>query len=430
MHSSRGMNGERAEWENKHDMGLPALRYVDAVPFQHGNDTLICLSDPQGYIDEQLLLSPAAYFIASLLDGENDEAAIKAVFREHFGADVVDDEAIHTVVSQLDQNGFLATPRFFEVKDSVDRAFAESPTRPAYLAGRSYPEDPEELRPFLAEPFDGEDGAGQAFREESRGSQPLRGLIVPHIDFQRGGAAYAKGYKRLFEQGKPDVALIFGVAHAAPPTPIVLTKKHFETPLGTLQTDTAMVNALAAACSWDPFAYESVHRTEHSIEFQALMLSYLFGEDIRIVPILCGNFSAVGGQNGEGAAPEVERFLEACREVTAQSEHAVTVIAGADLAHVGQRFGDSFEIDDTITLHVEQRDREDLAHAVSGNAEGFYSSVMKDHNQRRVCGLNCIYATLKTLQGRAPAGDSELIHYNYAPDPAGGIVSFAGVVYP
>ena len=411
-------------------MGLPALRYVDAVPFQHGNDTLICLSDPQGYVEEQLLLSPAAYFVASLLDGENDEAAIKAVFREHFGTDVVDDEAIHTVVSKLDQNGFLATDRFFEVRERIDRAFAESPTRAAYLAGRSYPDDPEELRAFLSEPFGEADGPRQHPNEVTPGDRPLRGLIVPHIDFQRGGAAYARGYKRLFEQGKPDVALIFGVAHAAPPTPIVLTKKDFETPLGTLRTDTAMVGALAAACSWDPFAYETVHRTEHSIEFQALMLSYLFGEDVRIVPILCGDFSAPGGQNGESAAPEVERFLEACRDMITPSEHAVTVIAGADLAHVGQRFGDPFEIDGKITLEVEQRDREDLAYAVSGNAEGFYNSVMKDHNQRRVCGLNCIYATIKTLQGRTPAGDSELIHYNYAPDPAGGIVSFAGVVYP
>ncbi len=411
-------------------MGLPALRYVDAVPFQHGQETLICLSDPQGYIEEQLLLSPAAYFIASLLDGQNDEAAIKAVFREQFGHDVVDDKAIHTVVSQLDQNGFLATAHFFEVQEKVDRAFMESPTRPAYLAGRSYPEDPEELRAFLAEPFASPHGPGQLPSEVTPGDRPPRGLIAPHIDYPRGGAAYAASYLRLLQAGKPDVALIFGVAHAGPPAPIVLTKKDFETPLGTLRTDPDIVDALAAACSWDPFAYETVHRTEHSIEFQALMLSYLFGEDVRIAPILCGNFSASGELGGAGAAPEVERFLETCRDVTAQSSQTVTVIAGADLAHVGQRFGDPFDIDAKVIQDVEQRDREDLAHAISGNAEGFYNSVMKDHNQRRVCGLNCIYASIKALRGRAPGGASELIHYHYAPDPAGGIVSFASVVFP
>ena len=30
----------------------------------------------------------------------------------------------------------------------------------------------------------------------------------------------------------------------------------------------------------DPYAYEMVHRTEHSIEFQAVMLSYLYGSAV------------------------------------------------------------------------------------------------------------------------------------------------------
>jgi hypothetical protein len=52
---------------------------------------------------------------------------------------------------------------------------------------------------------------------------------------------------------------------------------------------------------------------------------------------------------------------------------------------------------------------------------------MKDVNARRVCGVNCIYAALKTVEGSVEPG--KLIHYDYAPDPAGGIVSFASVVY-
>jgi hypothetical protein len=59
------------------------------------------------------------------------------------------------------------------------------------------------------------------------------------------------------------------------------------------------------------------------------------------------------------------------------------------------------------------------------SAGDFYSSVMKDANQRKVCGLNCIYSALKSLQGNAT--HAEPIHYDYAHDPAGGIVSFASV---
>ena len=50
---------------------------------------------------------------------------------------------------------------------------------------------------------------------------------------------------------------------------------------------------------------------------------------------------------------------------------------------------------------------------------------MKDANERRVCGLNCLYAFLKTLEGVAGRGNQ--LHYGYAHDPAGGIVSFASM---
>jgi hypothetical protein len=101
------------------------------------------------------------------------------------------------------------------------------------------------------------------------------------------------------------------------------------------------------------------------------------------------------------------------------------VIAGADLAHVGRRFGDAFDIDDTVVQAVHRRDHEDLLEVVANNPAGFYQSVMKDRNQRRVCGLNCIYAALHTVHGMVRSG--ELLHYDYAHDPAGGIVSFANV---
>ena len=50
---------------------------------------------------------------------------------------------------------------------------------------------------------------------------------------------------------------------------------------------------------------------------------------------------------------------------------------------------------------------------------------MKDLNQRKVCGLGCIYAALRSVEGTVSA--AELLDYDYAPDPAGGIVSFASV---
>jgi hypothetical protein len=223
------------------------------------------------------------------------------------------------------------------------------------------------------------------------------------------------------------VAVIFGVAHVSPPVPFILTQKDFATPFGTLATDRELVRRLAAVCTWDPYAYEIVHRTEHSIEFQAVMLAYLFGTDVRIVPILCGTFGSEAGHVAPADIGPVVTFLDTCQDFVAALGRRVSVIAGADLAHVGRRFGDAFDISDRIVQDVASRDHEDLQYVTAGDAEGFYRSVMQDRNQRRICGLNCIYASLKTVADEGVRG--EMVHSDYAHDPAGGLVSFADVVF-
>lgn len=400
------------------------LRNIDAAPLEHGGDTFIAMSDPSGYVEDQLVLTPAAFFIAAMLDGRHNQADIQRAFKAQFNANV-DPAQVDEVVAYLDDHGFLYNRQFEAIRARVDRDFGASDTRPAYFAGRAYPAAPEALRAFIDGFFTEESGPGEV-PAAPNGNAPLRGLIVPHIDFQRGRAGYAHGYAALFQQGRPDVVFVFGVAHAGASTPVVLTRKHFATPFGPLETDREIVDQLAAACDFDPFADETVHRTEHSVEFQAVMLAYHYGPAVKIVPVLCAAFlDDSGADTPEGNAP-LEKFLDACREIAAAPGRNVAVIAGADLAHVGRRFGDPFDIDDGVIQDVSARDHEDLGHITGGiDPAGFYASVMKDRNRRNVCGLNCIYATLKALDGTVSGG--AMRHYGYAPDPAGGIVSFASI---
>ena len=408
-------------------MALPALRNIDAFPIEHDGETLIVMRDPAGYADEQLLLSPLALFIASQLDGLNDVADIQYLLCTQTQGRVISEEQIREVVDYLDERGFLMTPTFEAIYQKVVDAFQAGPSRPAFLAGKSYPEDPAELRSFLDGMFSGEDGPGQVTVSEAAPEKGVRCLIAPHIDFARGGSAYAHAYARLARGRKPETVIIFGVSHAASEAPFMLCRKGYATPFGTLDADSGTIDTLAAACAWDPFEHEIAHRTEHSIEFQAVMLAYLYGTGVRIVPILCGALSSGLEPVADASLlPEVNAFLEACR--LAASDSGVCVLAGVDLAHVGPRFGDSFDIDDRMLDAVKARDTEDLACALNLDADRWYASVMKDGNQRRVCGLNAIYASLRALDGSA--GHGELLDYGYAHDPAGGIVSFAGIAFP
>jgi MEMO1 family protein len=407
-------------------MRLPELRYVDASPVEYDGQTLVALHDPEGYVEDQVLLSPLAFYIATLLDGRTDIATVESAVAEQIGRNHIGREEITALIQKLDDSGFLLSEKFEAMRSRIDAAFAGSSQRQPYLAGRSYPREPGALREWMSRFFLHHDGPGRLPGEESK-APPVKCLIAPHIDLERGGHSYAHGYLRMHAGGRPKTVFVFGVAHAAPPVPFILCKKDFVTPLGALQVDTDAVEQLEQACAWDPYEFESVHRTEHSIEFQALMLAYLYGEGVRIVPILCGAFSPALQPIHPSQREEVAVFLETCKGILAERDGAAAVIAGADLAHVGRRFGDTFDIDDEMIEKVAARDREDLAHVRAVQPDAWYDSVMRDFNKRRVCGLNCIYSTLKCIEGFAAPGD--LLHYGYAQDPAGGIVSFANLVF-
>jgi hypothetical protein len=103
----------------------------------------------------------------------------------------------------------------------------------------------------------------------------------------------------------------------------------------------------------------------------------------------------------------------------------VAFIAGADLAHVGPRFGDPQPVSQAELATIDREDREMLRAVESGDAEGFFESVRRDGDRRRICGLSPIYTLL-----RVRAGAKGLVRqYGQWPDPQG-VVSFASVVFP
>ncbi len=401
---------------------IPALRAVDAVPVEIGDEEMVCLSDPEGYAGGDVVLSIGAFYLAVGMDGVRDLAGVLAFFRERTGAEAPEEQAV-SLIEHLEQACFLDSPAFRARRDGIDREYREAHTRPAWFAGRAYPEEPEALRAYVDDCFTREGGPGPVDPSAMGSGTPVRCIVSPHIDMDRGGHSYAHAYRRLHAGGRPDRVIIFGVAHAPVETPFVLTRKDFATPLGVLRTDREAVERLAEAAGGDPFASEAAHRTEHSVEFQAVMLARLFGDGVRIVPVLCGHLGR--GADGDGTGKTVGRVAAACRELAADPSLRTVVVAGADLSHVGRRFGDPVEITDRITEAVARADRAALKLLEAGEAAAFYAETMKNGNPRHVCGMGSIYAALESVRGLC--GSVRLLHYDHAEDPAGGIVTFAAL---
>jgi AmmeMemoRadiSam system protein B len=403
----------------------PRLRPVEAFPVEHEGERLLALRDPAGYAPSVVMLPGGVVEIVALFDGSHSIVDIQAELMRRHG-EIVPRAQLEALVGGLDEHGFIESPRFAERRAAIEGEFLASPIRPASHAGGAYAAEPDELRRAMDEFFAHPEGPGPIEWPAASGG-PVAGAIAPHIDFHRGGPAYAWAYRRLAERCDGDLFVIFGTCHAGMRDPFALTRKDYATPFGPAAVDRDFVEALAARAGQDCFASELAHRGEHSIEFQAVFLRYLYGtrREFTIVPILA-SFAHEALARGQGPEddPRVPRFLEAVGETMAASGRRVVVIAGADLAHMGPRFGDPEPISAAELKRIEREDREMLSAVERGEARAFFDAVAREGDRRRICGYSPIYATLRVL-GR-PRGD--LHRYGQWPDPDG-VVTFASMTF-
>ncbi len=406
------------EWADR-----PRLRTVEAFPLEADGRKVIGLRDPAGFTDSVLLLPLPLLDIVSLFDGEHTILDIQAMYMRRHG-ELLFRERLEEILGMLDEHGFLDSPRFAERRRQIEEAFHQSPTRQAIHAGKAYAGEAEALRAQLDGFFAPPDGPGVPGPPSERS---LSAIIAPHIDFQRGGPVYAWAYREVAEKCAADLFVIFGTCHAGMADPFALTLKDYDTPLGPAPVDRELCEALARRDGKDFLGSELAHRGEHSIEFQAVFLQYLFGgrRDFTIIPILTSflHESLMSGEEPE-ADPWIPRFFEALGETLAASGRRACLVAGADLAHVGPRFGDPEPVTPAVLREVEREDHATLEAVTAGDARGFYESVAKDGDRRRICGLSPIYTLLRCL---GPSS-GKLLKYAQWPDPQG-TVTFASVVF-
>ena len=403
------------------------------MPAVEDGQQVFVLRDLEELSDKPLALSSGGMLLISLLDGRRAAADVRARFAAETGADV-ELAVILDLVNALDEAGYLETPKVAGKRvDAIDK-FKAAPKRAAVFAGPSYPAKPEPLAKALDAFFKAEKGPGKPREETGIKPAPLL-LAAPHIDFGRGGPAYAWAYQALSERRPPDVVVALGVAHVSPATPWVLTPKDYETPYGPVLVDAPMYDALASKLWYDPRADEWVHKNEHSLEFQAVWLKHLWREKTpKWVPVLTSSFERFCGDDPPSRSPALEkafRDLGAALREQAEAGRSVMILAGIDLAHVGPRFGDDLELTPELERRIEAEDRASLVAALAGDADGFWRATVKDGHWRKVCGLSALYTGLRLMRelsgGKAAPG--RLLSYGQAPDPAGGIVSFASAIY-
>jgi len=402
----------------------PRLRAIEAFPVDHEGQRYLALRDPAGFTSSIAMLPMALLEIVSLFDGEHSVDEIQAATLRHTGQSV-ERERILELAATLDEHGFLDSDRFHSRRSAIEREFLASPVRPAGHAGGAYAADPHALRAAMDGFFTAPEGPGPVNGRAA--GQGVHGIVAPHIDFHRGGPAYAWAYREVAERCDADVFVIFGTCHAGMADPFAMTRKAYDTPFGAAEVDRDLLEAVAARAGQDCFSCEGAHRGEHSIEFQAVFLRYLFAgmRDIRILPVLTSfaHEALARGRRPEDD-PRVPRFLDALADGLAATGRRVAFVAGADLAHVGPRFGDPEPVSAEELQRVAREDGEMLATVEAGDAAAFFDSAARDGDRRRICGLSPIWTLLRATGGRR----GTVRRYGQWPDPAA-VVTYASVVF-
>lgn len=390
----------------------PRLRGdIDAAPASRDGETYYILYDRAGVAGARLLVSPMGLLIAGRLDGAASVLDIADNLSREYGAVACDE--VERIVAALDEALFLEGDRFQDYQAQAARDFRAAPLREAGAAGSAYAAEPEtlarELDKMLAEAPPPEESGGRADRFP-------RGVIVPHMDYLRGNAGYGQVYAYLKARPAPRTVVVVGTAHTPLHERYSLCEKDFDTPLGVMAVDRELCGEIRrglAGCN-DADRDILAHRGEHSIELQAVWLRHVYGDAVRIVPLLA---ASVGEFLDGDRAPNEALQDPACKKMATILADAVAtgdvmVMASADLSHVGPRFGDTRDICNGFLADVEEADREYLESVAQDPLSGL-ESLARHNDRHHVCGSAAIFALGMALFGAR----TRLLGYHQAVTP-------------
>lgn len=158
-------------------------------------------------------------------------------------------------------------------------------------AGTFYPASRDDLVKSIEDSFTHPLGPGELPRpgmEDERRSGEVIGYVVPHAGYMYSGPVAAHAYYDMALSGKPEAVIIVGPNHTMLGLNASVYKEgYWETPLGLVEVDSELAKLIVSHSRF--FAFDdTAHMYEHSVEVQVPFLQYIYGSDLKIVPIVIG----------------------------------------------------------------------------------------------------------------------------------------------
>ncbi|MGA8763472.1 MAG: AmmeMemoRadiSam system protein B [Candidatus Sulfotelmatobacter sp.] len=262
------------------------------------------------------------------------------------------------------------------------------------VAGRFYPNDPEDLRAEVR---------NYTFLVPAQRPARAFGCIVPHAGYMYSGHVAGAVFARL---EIPERCIVLspnhtGVGHAL----AIMSEGEWETPLGRVPIDAPLAASLKQGC---PLLHEDsdAHHAEHAIEVELPFLQVLQPK-LRFVPITLGtwHFEAL------------EQLGFALAETIRANNEPVLVVASSDMNH--------YESDAVTRV----KDGKAIERILALDARGLHHVVTQQHVS--MCGFGPAIAAI-TAAKILGAQSAELVKYATSGDISGDrdlVVGYAGVFF-
>jgi len=189
------------------------------------------------------------------------------------------------------------------------------------VAGSFYDGDTKSLNIQIENCFLHKLGPGKLPSTIIKGERKIVGLISPHAGYMYSGPVAANGFYKIALGGKPDTIIILGPNHRGFGEDVsIMVEGKWKTPLGELEIDTDIAEKIlknSKIIRNDPKA----HQYEHSIEVQLPFVQYIFGKNIKFVPIC---------MTRQDINTDIEIAESICSSVTGKN---ILIIASSDFTH-------------------------------------------------------------------------------------------------
>lgn len=289
-------------------------------------------------------------------------------------------------------------------------------TRKPAAAGTFYSDNKTELINQIKYSFQSNLGPGKIPKGTHEKPLPI-GAVVPHAGYSYSGPCAAHIYHLLANSETPDTIIILGPSHNDLGKVSVWMGSDWETTFGPVKVNKELAKTILN--SSDIFDSEPMpHMQEHSIEVQLPFLQAIYGNKLKIIPIII---------TPKPSMNLCEQVGSALAQVIKLSKKKVLVLASSDFTHYGHSYGYLPFSGSNVRAEIEEADKKVIDEITDLNLEKYVEKVTKNQT---ICGqtaIGCLISYAKSMN----ASKGKLMKYYLSGDITGSYmnsVSYASIL--